>query len=305
MYIRSIIKITLILLLINSILYIYLYNSDKSEFFTSAPIKKTVDINNLDLTLNPVRQMFKHKITNEIAKFKTKLECKDFLRIKFLENNGFTNLEALYDEASDKTIRDLDKQCEKICRINNKNPLDDFCNPNVCLYKEISKSVPEKVNELTLEKMKTIDNSREATISWFKPDSPHQILKYIIIIEPTNSVENYAPSRIQYLRNNLDKSELFDGEDLIRYTVYDLKPDIGYTINVAAINEFGKGAPSNNPVNITKDLKKLNLDVPKSTQTSFSNKEKIQTIIDTMDKYYSDREAEFRNNKVRIRLVEK
>lgn len=303
MYIRSIIKITLILLLINSILYIYLYNSDKSEFFTVAPIKETVDINNLDLTLKPIRQMFKHSKTKEIAQFKTKLECKDFLRIKFLENNK-TNLKELDENASDKTIRDLDKQCEKICRINNKNPLDDFCNPNICLYKEISKSVPSKVHELTLEKLKTIDESREATISWFKPDSIHQILKYIIIIEPTNSVENYAPSRILYLRNNLDTSELSDGEDLIRYTVYDLKPDIGYTINIAAINEFGKGAPSNNPVNITKDLKNLNLDVPTTTQTSLSNKNKIETIITKMDRYYSDREAEFKNNKVRIRLVE-
>ena len=77
------------------------------------------------------------------------------------------------------------------------------------------------------------------------------------------------------------------------------------TVNIAAINEFGKGAPSNNPVNITKDLKNLNLDVPTSTQTSVSNKDKIQIIIDKMDEYYSAREDEFKNNKVRIRLVEK
>ena len=263
------IKIVLILLLVNSILYLNLVNSKPQELFDSHEKE-------LNFELKPISEMF------GTYHFLTPLECKDYLKIKFLNLNEIDKQD--FSKYSQKTQNKLDNECDSICKVNNTNPINDYCNPNICLYKKLDDQIPAIIHTASLESIEKYDNNnnttfKKATISWFKPESANPILKYILVIDQENNLFNYEASRIEILRND-------DDNDFVRHTIMDLKLNTKYYIKILAENKHGRSKPYKIEVNT--DTEFTTGDSQGTTTTPKSNQTRIIKQLEEIDKYYED-----------------
>jgi len=211
--------------------------------------------------------------------FLTPLECRDYLKIKFLDNNDISKQD--FSKYSQESQNKLDNECDSICKVNNKNPMNDYCNPNICLYKKLDDQIPAIIHTANLESIEKYNNNnntfKKATISWFKPESANPILKYILVIDQENDLYNYEASRIEIVRND-------DDNDFVRHTIMDLKLNTKYYIKILAENKYGRSKPYKIEVNTDTDF--TTEETLTTTPTPKSNQTRIITQLEEIDAYY-------------------